>query len=137
MKQQWTLVQSCMRHWRRWSVGVAAVGLGMCLFNLPSASAAACGERSGFLRMANYDVSPTNCGFVSGSNPDWSALAGNWNNKADYFYNNGNTHHVCVYAGTNYHQGWHMIRRGRGLTPTRNFGRSNNWTTSNDCPYGR
>jgi len=86
------------------------------------------------------DLYDGRCGKVSGTNSNWTDF--NWNDKADYFYNNGNSYNVCVYEHAGYNPGrWGWIHGStyikRGEYHSASYGvSSNRWTSSSGCPRG-
>lgn len=77
------------------------------------------------------------CGRVHGTNPNWGFFSYNWNDKADYFFNNGASYEACVWRNDNYDGGWgwggsRHIRRG-DYTTYSNTVTSNSWTKGKKC----
>jgi hypothetical protein len=119
---------------------------------------------AGFASTANAQVEradPGRCGWVSGAlmfgsfnsggstnltcarygfqdnNLDWSVYG--WNNRADYFDCQGNTHNVCVYDGFSCYGSALWIKKGTAKYWKYDFASSNFWTRAGDvggCPIG-
>ena len=96
-----------------------------------TASAAPSCSGAGYLCFKDYERASSPYGSVSGSNPNWSAFG--WDDKADWFRNDGLTHNACIYSGYNYSVYWYHLSRGE-TQEWRNKVSSNNWTTSQNCP---
>ena len=94
-----------------------------------SAALSSCGIRSGTMRF--WDRETNRCGYVSGDNQAWSAFG--WNNRADEFGNDGNTHSVCIYQEFDKRGTAYRLPRGYAMT-WRNIVSSNAWTTASSCP---
>jgi hypothetical protein len=110
---------------------------------LPATAAASC-NGSGWLCFKEVDLIPpisNNFGNVSGTNANWSALSspwGNWDNRADWFRNDGTTHNACVHIGYNHNttpralilKGVTWDEAGVNGAGFKNAVSSNKWTTS-------
>ena len=90
-----------------------------------------CAIRSGNMRF--WDASTDRCGYVAGWNSNWGSLPGGWNDRAEQFGNDGNTHSVCVYQDAGYGGTDVLIPRGYALDWS-NIVSSNSWTTGSGCP---
>lgn len=95
----------------------------------PASAASSCAG-SGYLCF--YDYQTAQYGNVAGDNKYWSKLTGNWASRADWFYNQGNSMHVCVFYGDAYTNIPMWIQRGKTASQT-NWGRSNFWTKLTAC----
>ena len=87
---------------------------------------------AGYLDFRDWEPEPDRCAWVEGTNADWAAFAGSWNNQADSFVNNGRTHNVCVYDGTSRSGAFRFMTRGATLI-WRNVVSSNWWTQGQGC----
>ena len=79
-----------------------------------------------------FDFATNRCGYVFGNNSFWGNLPGGWNDRADQFGNDGNTHSNCLYE--------HISCGGIGVHLPRGFAvdwfnivSSNRWTTESSC----
>jgi hypothetical protein len=82
----------------------------------------------------NNILPPYPTGGVEGTNSNWGAFG--WDNKADYFRNDGNTHRVCIYNGYGFEGYWFNLAIGASVTYYDRVS-SNKWTTtSTSCPIG-
>ena len=110
----------------------AAALLGVQAGTEKTASADTSCAGAGYLCFKDYERASSPYGNVSGTNPDWRAFG--WDNKADWFRNDGRTHNACIYSGYSYSVSWYHLSRGE-TQEWRNIVSSNNWTTSQNCPY--
>lgn len=108
-------------------VGVALTGM-LVMNTTASADLSTCSRRSGSMRF--WDRETNACGYVSGTNANWSSFG--WNDRADEFGNDGTTHSVCIYKDSSYRGGGVFLRRGYAVT-WRNIVSSNRWTTGSGC----
>jgi len=80
------------------------------------------------------------CGKVYGTNSNWTDFG--WNDRAEYFYNNGNSYDVCIYEHAGYNPGFWGRFAGktlikRGDYNSAYFGVSaNRWTSQSSCRRG-
>jgi hypothetical protein len=72
-------------------------------------------------------------GKIFGNNNYWGTFR--WNDIADYFYNNGRTHHNCLFVHANRGGPAWRLHRGQGYDPDyfRNKISSNMWTRGYYC----
>ena len=89
-----------------------------------------CAVQSGSTRF--YDFATDDCGYVFGNNSFWGALPGGWNDRADQFGNDGNTHSNCLYQHSNCGGTSVLLRRGF-FVEWFNTVSSNRWTTASSC----
>jgi hypothetical protein len=115
------------------ALGVA-LGCGLLAAN-PAAAKPCSGDHPKYLDFRDYGTNPDRCAWVEGTNANWATFQGDWNNKADYFKNNGKTHNVCVYDKT---EGWvnddtaYMMYIGDSMEIP-NLVSSNWWTKTDWC----
>jgi hypothetical protein len=80
------------------------------------------------------DYESNQWGQVEFDNKNWTAFG--WNDRADYFYNNGRTHNICLHQHANEDpRGWgerRIVTRGQSLYWP-NIVSSNRWTQESDC----
>ncbi len=96
----------------------------------PGGRAAAAAQCRGAGYLCIYDFASGRTGNFSSYNPNWGIYG--WNDRADWFRNDGRTHTACVYKYTSYRSPFITILKGDIVWPGNdfqaNFGRSNNWT---------
>lgn len=83
-----------------------------------------------------FDFGTNRCGYVFGDNGFWGDLPGNWNDRADQFGNDGNTHNNCLYE--HIACGGLAVHLPRGIAITwPNIVSANRWTTASTCSRAR
>jgi hypothetical protein len=73
-------------------------------------------------------------GKVFDDNGYWGAFG--WNDRADYFYNNGRTHNICLYEHASHDprgRGNRVLLPRGGSVYWSNIVSSNLWTRGRDC----
>ena len=108
--------------------------LGMSTLGTNAASAAAACQGAGYLCF--FDAESGQYGSFAGDN-DWWGNYG-WNDRADYFKNDGRQMNVCVYADIRYGGGaWLIPRNATWYGGPYNVISSNKWTNATNaggCP---
>jgi hypothetical protein len=97
-----------------------------------SSSAFAASSCAGAGYLCFFDYETDQFGNVSGNNTSWGALPGNWDARADWFYNQGTSKNVCVFQNHGYTGSRYTILRGKTWQWS-NYGRSNLWTSATSC----
>ena len=87
-----------------------------------------CGVQSGATRF--IDNSTSRCGYLFGNNTFWGDFG--WNDRADLFVNDGNTHSNCLYQDIACGGQALFLPRGYGVEWP-NIVSSNRWTTASSC----
>ena len=92
------------------TVGISLAGGAMVASAVPAHAASSCAG-AGYLCF--YDYGTAQYGNVSGNNGYWGNFG--WNDRADWFYNQGNSCTVRVYKDLNGGGGGYAITRGSTL----------------------
>jgi hypothetical protein len=97
-------------------VAVAALVMGFAgsTVAITAAPASAAGSCNGAGWLCFYDYGSATYGNVAGDNYAWGAFG--WNDRADWFYNQGNYCSVRVYRDNGGGGGGYLIPRGSTLT---------------------
>lgn len=98
------------------------------LFGAQSALACA----AGYTCFTDYETGKTSR--VQGNNDNWGNFG--WNNRADYFYNNGRVSNNCLYNLYDQKGSKFLLKRGQAVI-WRNVVSSNKWTSAtsvSNCP---
>lgn len=104
---------------------IASGGLALAVQAGSAGEAHASSSCSGAGYLCFYDYATSNYGNLAGTNANWAVFG--WNNRADWFYNQGNYQQVCIYAGTTYAGSSYNLWRGETYEWA-NTVSSNRWT---------
>lgn len=116
------------------AAALGAGAFGLTSLSTSSASAAASCAGAGYLCF--YDSQTSQYGSFAGDNNWWGTYG--WNDRADWFKNDGRQMHVCVYADINRGgAAWFIPRNAQWYSGPSNAVSSNAWTSAGNvggCP---
>lgn len=110
-------------------IGLGALGAVVAHSRVSSASGGCRG--AGYLCL--YDIETSAYGNLAGSNLDWRKF--HWNDRADWFKNDGRTSNVCVYQDIAYYGDAWWIPRDHQWYYLPNIVSSNLWVSGYSCPH--
>lgn len=118
-----------IKHKRVLPKALAVLALSISAAYFASSAYAMCD--AGYTCFQDYDAKPKKWGQVKGTNSNWGRFG--WNDKADWFFNNGRTYSNCIYEHANYRGSRVLLKRGWAVE-WRNIVSSNRWTKASSCP---
>lgn len=118
-----------------WKHGSGALLFGACLLGGSQVEARACPYRpSSHLNFADTDPTPARCAGVTDSNPDWRTFQGNWDNKADVFFNDfTSSQNACIYDGYRYTGAKRTVTRGQAVVWSNKVSSNRNLSPVTPC----